>query len=250
MADTTDPPVADPGADAQSLVRSALFSRWQDIPTSRLTVRQVEKRRLADSMRIIMERLVRTDAPTEAIIQAADELARVALGFDEERFGTEYEGFAEAANAGSDPSASFESSPFIGQANPLSPPLRLQELDGKVHARGVFGSAYEGPPGCVHGGYVAGAFDELLGATQSLSGAPGMTGTLTVRYRSPTPLHTELRFVGELARVEGRKIFTVGTLHAGDRLCAEAEGIFITLKPEMWGTLLDQRDRAESDRLG
>ena len=119
-----------------------------------------------------------------------------------------------------------------------------------MHARGVFGSAYEGPPVCVQGGYVAGAFDELLGATQSLSGAPGMTGTLTVRYRSPTPLHTELRFVGELARVEGRKIFTVGTLHAGDRLCAEAEGIFITLKPEMWSTLLDQRDRAESDRLG
>lgn len=241
---------SDRGDDPQSLVRSALYSRWQDIPTSRLTVRQVEKRRLADSMRIVMERLVHTAAPTEVIIQAADELARVALGFDEAHHGTEWEGFAEAANAGSDPSASFESSPFIGQANPLSPPLRLQEVEGKVHARGVFGSAYEGPPGCVHGGYVAGAFDEVLGATQSLSGQPGMTGTLTIRYRSPTPLHTELRFVGELAGVEGRKIFTTGTLHAGDRLCAEAEAVFITLRPEMWGTLLTQRDEAEQHRLG
>lgn len=231
------------------LVRSALYSRWQDIPTSRLTVRQVEMRRLADSMRIIMERLVRTAAPTEQIIEAADHLARVALSFDELPSGTIYEGFAEAANAGDDPHASFEHSPFIGKANPLSPPIRLAEIEGKVHARGVFGSAYEGPPGCVHGGYVAGAFDEVLGATQSLSGAPGMTGTLKVVYRSPTPLHTELHFVGELAGVEGRKILTKGTLHAGDRLCAEAEGIFISIRPEVFGDLMAQRKAAEQDRL-
>jgi hypothetical protein len=30
-------------------------------------------------------------------------------------------------------------------------------------------------------------------------------------------------------RVEGRKIFTSGTLHAGDDLCAEAEGLFISV---------------------
>ena len=67
---------------------------------------------------------------------------------------------------------------------------------GPAHALGLvrFGSAYEGPPGHVHGGFVAAAFDEVLGYVQSLGGRPGMTGTLTVRYRSPTPLYTELRF--------------------------------------------------------
>jgi hypothetical protein len=52
----------------------------------------------------------------------------------------------------------------------------------------TFGSAYEGPPGCVHGGYVAAAFDEMLGFVQSLGGNPGMTARLTfpigVRRRS------------------------------------------------------------------
>ena len=43
----------------------------------------------------------------------------------------------------------------------------------------TFGSAYEGPPGCVHGGYVAAAFDEMLGFVQSLGGNPGMTARLT-----------------------------------------------------------------------
>lgn len=201
-------------------------------------------------MRIIIERLVATAAPTEDIIEASDQLARVALRFDRlGGGGTIYEGFAEAANAGGDPHASFEHSPFIGRANPLAPPIYLQEIDGKVHGRVVFGSSYEGPPGCVHGGYVAGAFDEVLGATQSLSGAPGMTGTLTVRYRSPTPLHTELHFVGELSRVEGRKIFTYGRLSARERLCAEAEAVFISIDYQRFADLRAKREAAEKSRL-
>lgn len=229
----------------------SLSTRWQEPPISDLTARHVEMRRLADSMRIIIERLVATAAPTEEIIEASDQLARVALRFDRlGEIGTTYEGFAEAANAGGDRRASFEHSPFIGRANPLAPPIHLQEIDGKVHGRVTFGSAYEGPPGCLHGGYVAGAFDEVLGATQSLSGAPGMTGTLTVIYRSPTPLHTELHFTGELAGVEGRKIFTKGALVAGDRLCAEAEAVFISIDRERFMELRAKRDEAEKERRG
>ena len=56
-----------------------------------------------------------------------------------------------------------------------------------------------------------------------------MTGRLTVHYRSPTPLHTELRFEGALDGVDGRKILTRGELWAGDVLCAEAEGLFISI---------------------
>jgi hypothetical protein len=236
-------------ASSSELIRAALYSRWQEPPISQMDTRRVEMRRLADSMRIIIERLVATAAPTEAIIDLADDLARVALGFDRLQQGTRYEGFAEAANAGSDAHASFEFSPFIGRANPLAPPIFLQGIDGVLHGRAVFGSAYEGPPGCVHGGYVAGAFDELLGATQSLSGQPGMTGTLTVKYRSPTPLHTELHFVGELVGVEGRKIFTTGKLFAGERLCAEAEGIFVSVDPGRFAALMAERDAAEAERL-
>jgi acyl-coenzyme A thioesterase PaaI-like protein len=236
------------GDEPEKIIRSALYSRWQEPPISEMTTRRVEMRRLADSMRIIIERLVATGAPTEAIIDAADRLAHVALTFDQLRAGGTYEGFAEATLAGGDGHASFEHSPFMGRANPLAPPIRMQEIDGKVHARVIFGSAYEGPPSCVHGGYVAGAFDEVLGATQSLSGQPGMTARLTVNYRSPTPLHTELHFVGELTSVEGRKIHTEGRLFAGDRLCAEAEGLFISIDPAKFIELKRQRDELEAGR--
>jgi len=56
-----------------------------------------------------------------------------------------------------------------------------------------------------------------------------MTGTLTVHYRKPTPLFTELIFEGVIERVEGRKIFTRGTASANGVLTAEAEGLFIAV---------------------
>ena len=34
------------------------------------------------------------------------------------------------------------------------------------------------------------------------------------------------------ARIEGRKVFTSGSIRAGERLCAEAEGIFIQVPHE------------------
>ena len=57
-----------------------------------------------------------------------------------------------------------------------------------------------------------------------------MTGRLEVSYRSPTPLHTPLRFEAWVENVAGRKITAKCTLHAGDRLCAEATGLFSLLR--------------------
>ncbi len=99
----------------------------------------------------------------------------------------------------------------------------------------------------MHGGYIAGAFDEVLGAAQTYSGNPGMTGTLTIKYRSPTPLHTPLRMVGEYVRSEGRRVYTEGSLWAGDRLCAEAEGIFVSVPATRFAELIAERQAARSD---
>jgi acyl-coenzyme A thioesterase PaaI-like protein len=231
-------------AEVQEHVATSLYTRWQAPPDDELVPDRLEKRRLADAMRDVIERLVATGAPPPLVSEAADELERIAARFAGIPHDARYEGYRETANVGADPHASFELSPFIGRANPLAPPISLQHRDGVVVGTVTFGSAYEGPPGCVHGGYLAAAFDELLGATQSLSGAPGMTGTLTVRYRSPTPLHRELRLEGRLREVEGRKIFTDGTLHDGETLCAEAEGLFISIDVSVFRELKDQREVA------
>jgi acyl-coenzyme A thioesterase PaaI-like protein len=120
-------------------------------------------------------------------------------------------------------------SPLVGSISPVAPPLAFDVGAEEVVARGSFGAAYEGPPGYVHGGWVALAFDEALGMANAVSGHPGMTARLTVRYRRPTPLRTELELRARTARVDGRRITTVATLHAGEVVTAEAEGLFVVI---------------------
>jgi len=70
-------------------------------------------------------------------------------------------------------------------------------------------------------------FDELLGCVCVTNGLGGFTGTLTVVYRNPTPLGTPLTLRAWHDRTDGKKIYAKGTMHNGDVLCAEAEGIFV-----------------------
>jgi acyl-coenzyme A thioesterase PaaI-like protein len=131
--------------------------------------------------------------------------------------------------------------------NPLSMPMAMG-IDNEVGEFGavigdaVFTEPYEGPPGHCHGGFIAAAFDEVLGMAQSLTGRPGMTGKLSITYRSPTPLHTQIRFKGWVEKVDGRKIFTRGTAHNGGTLCAEAEVLFLSMPPELMDQLRKGRD--------
>ena len=126
----------------------------------------------------------------------------------------------------------FPTSPVIGFANPISPPVRVELTESGLEGAAYFDYQYEGPPTCVHGGVIAMVFDELLGATNIAAGCPGMTGTLTIRYRRPTPLRTPLRLEARCLGQEGRKITTWGAIFDGEQLLAEAEGIFIQLVPE------------------
>jgi acyl-coenzyme A thioesterase PaaI-like protein len=249
-------PSADPAPEGMAegpvdpeLIRSRLYERWQAPDPDQLTPERLEKRRLADAIRQVIGTLTDTGAPTDLVTRAADDLERIVARFADIPTVSRYQGYRETANVGDDPHASFELSPFIGLANPLAPPISLTDAGDRVLGTVTFGSAYEGPPGCVHGGYIAAAFDELLGATQSLSGAPGMTGTLTVRYRSPTPLDAELAMAARIREVQGRKIYVEGTLHVGDRLCAEAEGVFISIDVSVFQALkADREARVLADR--
>ena len=229
--------------------RRQKFMRGQwDPSSSEVSAAWEQKRRLASAMRLVIERLVASNAPEGELRQAAEQLERYAEHLQTHPRLRHFQGYAESANAG-DVAAFFDQSPMIGLANPLAQPIRLAKTgDRTAEGRVVFGSAYEGPPGCVHGGFVAAAFDEVLGFTQSLGGSPGFTGTLVVRYRVPTPLHAELRFECRIDRVEGRKTFASGRVCAGDALCAEAEAIFVSARQERFQQLLEERSKWESRR--
>lgn len=223
--------------------------RLEQLEALSLTPRRVELRRLAAAGREVIEHLVSTTASIEQLAAAADQLEEMASVLRALPKGKRYEGFAEAANAGdlsavptiTEEYVNFDHSPLIGLANPLSPPIHFEWGPDWVTGRVTFGAAYEGPPGCVHGGYVAASFDELLGAVQSLSGTQGMTAHLEVDYRTPTPLGEELILEGKIESVEGRKIWCRGTLRAGERLCAEGRGLFLSLDRERFLALIEAR---------
>ena len=247
--------MTEPDPDVDETVPSNLSPRIEKLHALPLTERRVAMRRLAAAGRDVIELMSSTSADTAELDEASARLEEVVEILQRYPSGSGYEGVAEMANAGdlwaqrqrmidagdAEAFAAFDYSPFIGLANPMSPPIVMDYEGERVVAKVTFGAAYEGPPACVHGGYVAAAFDELLGATQSLSGAQGMTARLTVNFRSPTPLNEELRLEGWLERREGRKIWVLGRMTAGDRLTAEAEGLFIEFDPEAFRALLETR---------
>lgn len=198
----------------------------------------------ADEVRAVIGELLSTSASI-ADIRAAHQFVSNAVALLGQR--EHDESFAGPSEAALAVTGSFlDRSPLTGTINPLAVPMRVfTEVDdsGETIAIGrvSFGSAYEGPPGCVHGGFIAAAFDEVLGVAQSLSGNPGMTVNLSIDYRSPTPLVQPLVFRGRIEKIDGRKISTTGTLHHGDMLCAEATGLFISMRPEVFERLLKIR---------
>lgn len=201
-------------------------------------------REVGEALRRVIDRLTGTSAPPEVLREAVERLAPIEELLKPYHAVRSYRGASETSLLGHD-RAFFDWSPLFGLANPLAPPIKVwmegEEVVGSVR----FGIAYEGPPGCVHGGFIAAAFDELLGLTQSLSGRVGMTGTLTVKYRKPTPLHTELRMDGRVESAQGRKVVVTGRMFAGDVLTAEADGLFISIEPGYFQALTAQREQAE-----
>lgn len=131
----------------------------------------------------------------------------------------------------------------VGLRNPVAPPLVVQrDPEGRAWADFHLGAAYEGPPGLVHGGVSAMVLDQILGEAAAANGTPGMTGTLTARYRRPTPLgdlHAEAR----VDRVEGYKTFVTGSIADADGVTVEAEGLFIL--PKWARDLAARQDRFE-----
>jgi acyl-coenzyme A thioesterase PaaI-like protein len=149
----------------------------------------------------------------------------------------------------------FPTSPIAGILNPIAPPVRLEVVDGEdgtpaeIRATAWFDYPYEGPPSCVHGGVIAATFDEILGAANMVSGNPGMTGTLTVRYRKPTPLRTDLRLEARFLERDGRKIRTWAGMYHGDVLTAEADGLFIEVMPRQMLAIAEQNATGPDDGL-
>jgi acyl-coenzyme A thioesterase PaaI-like protein len=210
---------------------------YQGPPDTDRDARVAANRRAADAARRVLAALVASEAAPADLEAAADALAQVADGLEPHAPSSRYarsDPVDRGRRSPDSPFRAFESHPIVGPANALAPPLVLEppDGDGTVVVTATYGPAYEGPPGLVHGGMLAAAFDYVHAAATMAAGIPSLTGSLTVRYRSGTPLHREVRYEGRVDRVDGRRIHVFATACVDGEVTAESDGIFVSVDPD------------------
>jgi len=120
----------------------------------------------------------------------------------------------------------------LGAFNPCFPEYRFDRLDTETAWGTVtFPLVYEGPPGLVHGGFLAVFFDCVTQQQNCAVGLSGKTRSLTVTYRRPTPLETELTFDIVRAHVERGITSTARLTLDGEVLCT-GETATVALPPD------------------
>ena len=122
-----------------------------------------------------------------------------------------------------------------GRSHPCSPELLWQEASNRITGTVRFSQAFEGPPGHVHGGWVAGVLDHLMGMTHVRTGYPGMTGGLSVRYLKPTPLNQVIEVSAEATELDAKRTEVKAAMRFGDTTTAAAEAIFVRVDRAKFG---------------
>jgi uncharacterized protein (TIGR00369 family) len=179
---------------------------------------------LAQAVRRLNEVSLRSTVPDDVVAKARDLVEQATRLLEAETVPG-----AVGVQITSDGTMLGHGNAVVGMRNPVAVPVHVvQDHErGRATAEFELNALHEGPPGMVHGGVSALVLDQLCGEAAAAAGHPGMTGTLSLRYRRPLPLgpvSAEARFV----RLEGVRAIVEGELRNADgQVCVEVEGVFI-----------------------
>lgn len=204
--------------------------------------------RLAQALRQLNHTLVARALPNAVVSGLAEQLEAMLTHLDAGQYPLRTRPIGEQAasdieagyNYGAENSLAYR--PVSGTCNAMSAPAQyfIDTDSREVTARVTFGPAFEGPPGLVHGGFVAAYMDEAFGLGISNSGLqdPAMTGTLKVIYRLPVPLNHELIYKVHVTGEERRKVLMACTVtDMSGHVYAEGEAIFIKIDPAVYAMM-------------
>lgn len=172
---------------------------------------------MAGLLRSIADRMATVDPTGDDWGAVADRLGAVEASFGAST--EERSRFARGFGRG-------EPHPVADATSPVYPPMDVTWEDPLLVARTSFGAAWEGPPGLVHGGYLAAGFDMVLSAMAHRVLEHSVTRRLQVRYLKPTFLGATLRYEVEAGAVDGRLLELRGRLYADDRVTMRASAQF------------------------
>jgi acyl-coenzyme A thioesterase PaaI-like protein len=175
---------------------------------------------MIEALRTLQDRMTAADPPDEVADEVARQLTQLA-----DRLG------AYAVPERQQLAGHIAELPGRGQA--MAPVIHIEE-HSEFSARGhvTFGRFYLGGNGAVHGGAIPLAFDELMGRLANTGRSPSRTAFLRVDYRHIAPVETRLSIEARFDSESGRKRFLSGRIRDGDTVCADAEGLFVALRPD------------------
>jgi acyl-coenzyme A thioesterase PaaI-like protein len=115
--------------------------------------------------------------------------------------------------------------------NPASLGIELVTVPDGAEGRVRFGASCEGAPGLVHGGLLATFADEVMGFVQHGDGDVRLTAEMTIRYRQPTPLDTDLVCRATGGALTGRRftVHSVITAADADTVLADADATYVLM---------------------
>lgn len=201
------------------------------------------KRRVAKAIRELSEVLVTSSPDIQKMHAIAGQLEETSAEFSQSPRVHGRLDWAKSEAHGSFGQISHELNPLAGYSNPIAPPVNTWIEGDRALGKCYCGWVYEGPPGSVHGGFVAAIFDQFMGMAQKLGGQPGMTGYLHVDYHNRTPLNTALNLEAQLVKVEGRKTVVAAQMYAGETKTASCEALFVEPRKGIYSLKAQQPDK-------
>ena len=193
------------------------------------------RQRLASAIRALNEKLVSTDIDPELAAALTEKIEGLTAELSQTQQVDGLVDMAKRGERGTIDDVMGELVSIGGRSHPCSPELLWQEASNRITGTVRFNQAFEGPPGHVHGGWVAGVLDHIMGMTHVRTGHPGMTGGLSVRYLKPTPLNQLIEISAEATEVDEKRTEVKGTMRCGETTTATAEAIFVRVDREKFG---------------
>ena len=128
-----------------------------------------------------------------------------------------------------------------GRANPIGLHLDFDVARGRAETLFVPRREHTGYDGFVHGGIVTALLDETMGWAIFHQGVWGVTARITVTFRQPIEVGTELAVTGTVLKQTRRAVETHGEVRdASAALLAEADATFLVM-PEARRKELERR---------
>ena len=111
----------------------------------------------------------------------------------------------------------------------------------KFYVRVLFHVETQGAPEIVHGGAIASVIDEAMGGVAFLNHLPAVTVSLTLNYRRPLSVETNMYITTTIEKTEGKKVYIMGKMFDGDGvLFADSKGIFVKVPNERIGLKINK----------